>query len=131
MVSKSLLLGIAALFTAQLTSATAHPHRKATRVNILPDLVVRANEPVATTTEKLQGCFSSVYGFEMVDDSIYQTSGNCVLKCVPMNKPAIAINGTQCWCSDTYPPASSKVEDDKCDEPCPAWPDVNCMYTPS
>lgn len=84
--------------------------------------------PVATSSPVSMGCFSSSDSLTYQDTYGFQTSGYCQNLCVPLNKPVIAINGTDCWCGETMPPASDMVSDSLCDTPCPGFGQATCKW---
>ncbi|KLU85498.1 hypothetical protein MAPG_04521 [Magnaporthiopsis poae ATCC 64411] len=72
----------------------------------------------------VQGCFSSGLGLKMVNQSVqYNTMGKCGKEiCNVLGyKVGASYQGTQCWCGNQYPPASSLVDDKQCNIPCPGY----------
>ncbi|KAI4152783.1 MAG: hypothetical protein LQ341_000648, partial [Variospora aurantia] len=58
-----------------------------------------------------KGCFSSSEGLEDQGSYTFQASGYCQKKCVELNKPVMALaGGSNCWCGDLLPVASSGGE---------------------
>lgn len=90
-----------------------------------PDTVPVATLPILDT-----GCFKSLKTFEYNFSDRWQSSGLCQKACVPLNKPVIAINGTDCWCSETLPPKNDEVDSSKCDTVCPGWDKDMCGSGP-
>ncbi|KAK1981314.1 hypothetical protein LZ30DRAFT_87148 [Colletotrichum cereale] len=55
------------------------------------------------------------------------SSGSCNDECkLVQKKNVMALNGEDCYCGDSYPPASAVVDDQKCHFPCPFYPDEAC-----
>lgn len=77
---------------------------------------------VAAQIQK-QGCYSSSGSLENQGKNIYQSTGACVTSC---EKSVIAITGTECYCGDDLPPASDKVADSNCNNPCAGYPYETC-----
>lgn len=76
-----------------------------------------------------KGCFSSSEGLEDQGSYTFQASGYCQKKCVELNKPVMALaGGSNCWCGDLLPVASSKTSDSECDKSCQGYPDEKCTY---
>lgn len=86
-----------------------------------PVPVIEATLPIVEA-----GCYKSLTSFKFSNTNSWQTSGLCQKACVPLNKPVIAINGTDCWCSNTLPPTKDKVDESKCDTICPGFGTVMC-----
>jgi hypothetical protein len=118
------LLAAATAFTA-FTSVSANPVADPVANPVANP--VAAFTPQATADEVLVGCYSSLLSFSAGDSYKWQTSGHCKEQCIPKNKAVIAINGTDCWCSDTLPPKASKVDSSNCDTICPGFGTVKCM----
>jgi len=58
---------------------------------------------------------------------LYNTSGWCQQQCAPMGKAVEGMsNGNECWCGDSVPPSSTKVDDSKCSTICPGYGIENC-----
>jgi len=69
-----------------------------------------------------QGCYSSSTGLSKNDTYQFQSKGYCQQQCVPQDSPVQATsNSDECWCGDSVPPSSSKVDDSKCDGPCTGY----------
>ncbi|KFY38283.1 hypothetical protein V495_06664 [Pseudogymnoascus sp. VKM F-4514 (FW-929)] len=71
-------------------------------------------------------CYDSLYGFKKVFNQQFQAPSACAGHCVPLGKPVMAINDTDCWCSDNLPPKKNKVDLSKCSEKCPGYGDFKC-----
>ncbi|KAI6779885.1 uncharacterized protein J7T54_001973 [Emericellopsis cladophorae] len=67
--------------------------------------------------------FNSGTTDEFRDD--YQTNGLCFDHCKEDYAFAITQQNS-CWCSDFAPSEDSQVDMERCDLPCPAFPDENC-----
>lgn len=112
MLASTLLVAAVALFGPPVTNAV--PNKPA--------------EIAAREAEIPTGCYKSLLSFKFNNDHMFQSSGNCTIQCVALKKPAIAINGTNCWCSDTLPPAKDKVDTSKCSQKCPGWGQAKCGF---
>lgn len=75
----------------------------------------------------LEGCFHSNQGLKFNATWTWQTSGWCQPKCVGMNQAVLATtNGSDCWCGNVLPPASSKVADSFCNKNCTGFGQEMC-----
>lgn len=75
-----------------------------------------------------EGCFSSSEPMQDQGSYMYQSTGYCQQQCVGLGKAVMATTaGSNCWCGDLLPAASSKVTEDKCDSPCNGYNKQNCM----
>lgn len=73
------------------------------------------------------GCYSS--SEPLKDQGLYtfQSSGYCKDLCVKLSKPVMALSkGSNCYCGDYIPVASSKVSDSKCNTKCNGYPQETC-----
>ncbi|RYP43621.1 hypothetical protein DL770_011563 [Monosporascus sp. CRB-9-2] len=78
-------------------------------------------------TETVRGCFSSLGELKLLyGDDIFNSKGLCNSKCREQDKYVAATSLDSCYCGDKYPPASAKVADNKCGEPCPGYPTEAC-----
>ena len=81
-------------------------------------------------TPTLEGCFSSSEPLQDQGLYTFQALGWCQPLCVRMNKPVLAFsNGTNCWCGDELPAASSKVSNSQCNVPCNGFPADTCRWS--
>lgn len=74
-----------------------------------------------------EGCYSS--SDPLKDQGIYtfQSSGYCKDLCVNLTQPVMALSkGSNCYCGDYIPVASSKVSDSKCNTKCNGYPQETC-----
>lgn len=126
----SIFLAAAPLLLSNVAHAHAHH----------PALLLPRPTPLATYTPHLearglatmtyQGCYSASDGLTDQGAYMYQTTGYCQPICVNQNQAVLGLSaGSDCWCGDTLPPASSKVDDSKCDTPCNGFGTVMCMST--
>lgn len=111
MLFSSVLAAAVALLGPALTDASPNP---------VPD-------NVATFAVGDPECYNSLYGFTKAFNQKYQAASACATHCVPLGKPVMAINNTDCWCSDKLPPAKNKVDLSKCSLTCPGFGDAKCM----
>jgi cell wall integrity and stress response component len=87
-------------------------------------------EPVATEpvlgTNTIHGCYSSVGGLRLNETNTFNSQGSCGTACRGVGAYVAATQGNSCYCGDTYPPASTLVDDDQCDEACPGYSTNAC-----
>lgn len=77
----------------------------------------------ATADLTSMGCYNSVPGFTNHGPATFQTKGYCFDNvCGPIGKSVEATsNGTDCWCGDSLPPASAKVDTSFCNVNCAGY----------
>ncbi|WZH49818.1 SLG1 [Fusarium acuminatum] len=74
-----------------------------------------------------QGCFDSLPNETISgQNSTFNTVGTCADYCQEKNTEVALLQGKSCFCSHSYPPEDSQVDDDQCDEPCPGYPRDAC-----
>ncbi|KAF5725045.1 SLG1 [Fusarium mundagurra] len=74
-----------------------------------------------------QGCFSALPSeADGRSDSFYNSVGSCAQYCQTQKKTVAILKGVDCICADIYPAKSAKVDDDKCDTPCPGYAKDAC-----
>lgn len=96
-------------------------------LSVLRGAAAQDNTGLKPTTAK--GCYTSAEGLEDRGSYTFQTPGYCQKQCVDLNKPVMALTtGSNCWCGDLLPAASSKTSDAKCDKSCQGYPDDKCTY---
>lgn len=80
-----------------------------------------------------QGCFSSTLGLtKAYDVTTWNSKGSCGTDtCSVAGSPVFAMGNTRfsCYCGSQLPPASSKVDDKNCNQPCPGFPSNVCKDT--
>ena len=75
------------------------------------------------------GCFSSSDPLQDQGSWTYQSPGYCQGLCVKLQKPVMATTGgSNCFCGDQLPLASSKSSDSSCNTPCFGYDKINCTY---
>ncbi len=81
-------------------------------------------------TQTLEGCFSSLTGLTLNSTDTFNSRGYCgTQRCLPLGYEVFAMgNSSMCYCSNTLPPADTKVDDDLCSISCPGYPSDVCMY---
>ncbi|UJO16454.1 Cell wall integrity and stress response component 3 [Fulvia fulva] len=79
----------------------------------------------AAAAWKSQGCYSSTGSLESQGTYIYQSAGYCADQCKASAAMALT-GGDECFCGNELPPASSKVEDSRCDTTCFGYPADIC-----
>ena len=78
-------------------------------------------------TPTYEGCFSSSAPLQDQGPYTFQALGWCQPLCVRMGMPVLGFsNGTNCWCGNELPAASSKVSDSQCGVSCDGFPDDQC-----
>jgi len=76
------------------------------------------------------GCYSSSTGLSDQGSYTYQTPSYCQPICVAKNQAVFGLSqGSNCWCGDELPPASSKVDDSNCNAPCNGYGQDDCGGT--
>ncbi|KAH7382885.1 WSC domain-containing protein [Cadophora sp. MPI-SDFR-AT-0126] len=74
-----------------------------------------------------QGCFSSSTGLKLNSSIEYNSRGSCGDVCYAQNSATFAMtNKNDCYCGDVLPPASTKVDDTKCNINCPGFGSESC-----
>ncbi|KAK1063924.1 Protein SLG1 [Friedmanniomyces endolithicus] len=108
---------------APLTSANAHAHDRSLLSR--PPATLRPRQALPAMT--YQACYSSSAGLTDQGGFEYQTSSYCQKICVKQNQAVLGLSaGSDCWCGDTLPPASSKVDDSSCNKPCDGYGSQMC-----
>lgn len=72
-------------------------------------------------------CYDTLDGFVHGFNEQWQAASACSTHCVPLGKPVMAINGSDCWCADTLPAKKHKVDSSKCSMVCPGYGQDMCM----
>jgi len=92
------------------------------------NVAARAEYPAAALVYRqyktlvYEGCYSSSSGLSKNSTYTFNTKGYCQQQCVPMGMAVQATsNGDECWCGDSMPPASAKVDDSKCTTTCTGY----------
>ncbi|KAI4165081.1 MAG: hypothetical protein LQ342_001358 [Letrouitia transgressa] len=89
--------------------------------------IVSTQDTTGLKASTFKGCFSSSKPLEDQGSWTYQSPGYCQTLCVGINKPVMGTTeGSNCWCGDFIPAASSKVADSKCSTDCQGYPDDKC-----
>ncbi|KAF5605649.1 SLG1 [Fusarium pseudocircinatum] len=73
-----------------------------------------------------QGCFSALPSEADGRSDTFNSVGSCAKYCEEQNKTVAILKGVECICADIYPAKSAKVDDDKCDTPCPGYAKDAC-----
>jgi cell wall integrity and stress response component len=77
-----------------------------------------------------EGCYSSSSGLSYNTSYQFNTKGYCQTQCVPGGYNVQATtNKTDCWCGNSVPPSSSKVDDSYCNDGCAGYGTEMCMFT--
>ncbi|GFF86548.1 cell wall integrity and stress response component 2 [Aspergillus udagawae] len=80
--------------------------------------------PHVLAVKDSSACYSSPGDLTLAGSSPFMSGGFCEEKCE--KNAVLAIQGTDCYCGSSLPPSSAKVSNDKCDIPCPGYPNKNC-----
>ncbi|KAF4436647.1 SLG1 [Fusarium acutatum] len=73
-----------------------------------------------------QGCFSALPSEADGRSDTFNSVGSCAEYCQTQKKTVAILKGVECICADIYPAKSAKVDDDKCDTPCPGYAKDAC-----
>ncbi|KAF5624113.1 SLG1 [Fusarium tjaetaba] len=73
-----------------------------------------------------QGCFSALPSEADGRSDTFNSVGSCAEYCQDQKKTVAILKGVECICADIYPAESAKVDDDKCDTPCPGYAKDAC-----
>ncbi|KAH9829791.1 cell wall integrity and stress response component 1-like [Teratosphaeria destructans] len=115
-----------ALSALSLTGAVASAH--AHGVSPLDRKMGTMNKKRAALS--YSGCYSSSDGLSSVGSYTYQSSGYCQQQCAGKNQAVLGLTkGSDCWCGESLPEASSKVDDSKCNTPCTGYGQDECGGT--
>ncbi|KAL2219216.1 hypothetical protein M432DRAFT_338948 [Thermoascus aurantiacus ATCC 26904] len=124
------LLSILALSLLPATTFAAAASVTAT-ATATPTAPVSASAatPTSTSTADLPACYNSPGSLTSAGTDIYQSHLFCRQTCAKQDKEIAGLQGSECFCGDEPPPASTKVDDSKCSTPCPGYPDDTCGGT--
>lgn len=83
----------------------------------------------ALSTDTFEGCYSSAGALTYNNRYTYQTSGWCQGQCVNDANYAVmaTTNSTDCYCGNTLPPQSDKVDNSNCNLHCAGYASEMCM----
>ncbi|CAJ0542955.1 Ff.00g003370.m01.CDS01 [Fusarium sp. VM40] len=74
-----------------------------------------------------QGCFDSLPNDVISgQNSTFNSVGTCADYCQEQNTEVALLQGKACFCSHSYPPEDSQVDDDQCNVPCPGYTNDAC-----
>ncbi|SPJ79069.1 uncharacterized protein FTOL_07460 [Fusarium torulosum] len=94
---------------------------------VAKDLIQEPKKSPVLNEVTSQGCFDSLPAERISGhSSIYNTIGTCADYCKEKKMEVALLQGESCYCSHTYPPQNSQVDDDQCDHPCPGYPRDAC-----
>ncbi|KXL49870.1 hypothetical protein M433DRAFT_300 [Acidomyces richmondensis BFW] len=83
-----------------------------------------------TPAMSYSGCYSSSTGLSDQGSYTYQTPSYCQPICIGKNQAVFGLSqGSNCWCGNELPPASSKVDDSNCNTPCNGYGLDDCGGT--
>jgi cell wall integrity and stress response component len=102
---------------------------KATLAIVLFMSTASAQSSTATGAGVIQtlDCYSNAGSLTSLGEWTFQSSGYCQQQCAGQKNLVMAtINGSTCLCGNDLPPASAKVDESKCSEPCDGYPQENC-----
>ncbi|KAJ5357747.1 hypothetical protein N7541_004905 [Penicillium brevicompactum] len=73
------------------------------------------------------GCYSEIPSLKSQGPYSFNSLGYCQSKCIEKEfKFAALTRGNMCYCGNTLPSQSNKVDDEKCNTVCPGYPVNNC-----
>ena len=77
--------------------------------------------------QTFKACYSSSDPLKNQGAFKFQSEGHCQGLCTNATQAVFALTaGNECYCGAELPNASTKVENSKCNEPCPGYPDNIC-----
>lgn len=128
---KSSTIASAALLAAYPAHAS-HPHAFFDATKIIRRAVVQQPSvmPVQDAVTS-QGCYSSSGNLNLRKPVPNMSTASCSLACKADGFAVAGMQGSQCFCGNSYPPANTVVEDNKCNFPCPSYPLEACGSTDS
>ncbi|QDS71276.1 hypothetical protein FKW77_001024 [Venturia effusa] len=122
MLSDTFKFALAASYFLHLVSATPDPSPTVPN-GIIPSATYTGPVGALSTV----GCFSISQPLEDQGQYEFTTDGVCQKVCTGLNKPVLGmVDGTNCWCGDLLPPASSQVDNSSCNTPCAGYDKANC-----
>ncbi|KAH7113995.1 hypothetical protein B0J13DRAFT_574049 [Dactylonectria estremocensis] len=68
-----------------------------------------------------QGCYGSLPAVALGEHMVFASVGACSNRCMQRYKSVTILHLDVCFCSDTYPPRRSLVDDARCNSPCPGY----------
>ncbi|KAE8155626.1 WSC domain-containing protein [Aspergillus tamarii] len=71
-------------------------------------------------------CYNDLGNLTTSHSTAYQSVALCQQFCNQKNKPVYAVQNQKCFCGDTLPPLSAKVENTECKTRCPGYPAEYC-----
>ncbi|KAK6831646.1 hypothetical protein RU639_002876 [Aspergillus parasiticus] len=71
-------------------------------------------------------CYNDLGSLTPSRSTVYQSVALCQQFCNEENKPVYAVQDRKCFCGDTLPPLSAKVENTECKTKCPGYPGESC-----
>jgi cell wall integrity and stress response component len=79
-----------------------------------------AREEPVLGSDKPAGCFSSIGELQLIQPQPdFNSRGKCNQICRELEKYVAGMYSDDCYCGDKYPPKSTLVDDEECNEPCP------------
>lgn len=75
-------------------------------------------------------CYNDLGSLTLSRSTEYQSVALCQQICNEENQPVYAVQDQKCFCGDTLPPLSAKVENTECTTKCPGYPADSCMFYP-
>ncbi|TID14006.1 Nucleolar protein 9 [Venturia nashicola] len=122
MLSTTIKVALTALYLLQSVSATPAPSATVP-TGIIPSATYTGSVGALSTV----GCFSVSQPLEDQGKYEFTTDGVCQKVCTGLGKPVLGmVDGTNCWCGDLLPPASSQVDNSSCNTPCAGYDKANC-----
>ena len=82
---------------------------------------------MATAEQAVVGCYKSTAGLTFKSTEDYNSVGRCG-NIVCKDVAAFAMVDKKCYCGESIPSDSDKVDVENCNYKCPGYPSDNCMY---
>ncbi|KAH8669156.1 hypothetical protein BX600DRAFT_511191 [Xylariales sp. PMI_506] len=76
--------------------------------------------------DTVHGCYSSVGDLQLNSTNTFNSQGLCTAACSEVGAYVAATHENFCYCGNTYPAASTLVDDSQCDVPCPGYDAAAC-----
>jgi hypothetical protein len=79
---------------------------------------------------KSQGCWAAQGDWTKQSPLGFPSSGSCFNACNGQNYTVSALQGSDCFCGNDYPPQGTNVPLEECNYPCPGYPLEACEFFP-
>lgn len=84
--------------------------------------------PPVPNSIRSQGCWAAQGDWTKQAPLGFPSSGSCRLTCLGQNYTVSALQGSDCFCGDDYPPQGTNVPLEECNYPCPGYPLEACEF---